>query len=73
MPISVRLSPEDEARLDALAQRTGRTKTFYLREALHEHLDELEERFWAEDAARRWEASDRSSRPAHQLWDELDL
>ncbi|MGL5863054.1 MAG: type II toxin-antitoxin system RelB family antitoxin, partial [Phycicoccus sp.] len=45
MPISVRLTPEDERRLDVLARRTGRSKTFYIREAIHEHLDDLEERY----------------------------
>ena len=45
--LSIRLTPEDEyedeARLEALARRTGRSKTFYLGEAIHEHLGQLEE------------------------------
>jgi len=32
--LAVRLDAETEARLEALAARTGRTKTFYAREAL---------------------------------------
>jgi len=40
--ISIRLSPELDARLDALAKKTSRTKTFYIREAITEHIDELE-------------------------------
>ena len=41
--LAVRLNDETERRLDALAARTGRTKTFYAREAIEAHLDELED------------------------------
>lgn len=71
--ISIRLTPEDEARLADLARRTGRSKTFYVREAIHEHLDDLEERFWADSLVREWEDSNKHSRPASALWDELGV
>jgi len=71
--ISIRLTPEDEARLEALARRTGRSKTFYVREAIHEHLGELEEQFWADSVVQEWENSGRQSRPAQELWDELGV
>ena len=73
MALSIRLSPEDEARLEALAQRTGRSKTFYVREAIHAHLGELEEQFWADSVVREWEDAGKASRPARELWDELDV
>ncbi|HEY5881750.1 MAG TPA: ribbon-helix-helix protein, CopG family [Nakamurella sp.] len=73
MAISIRLTPEDDARLAELARRTGRSKSFYVREAIHEHLDDLEERFWADDIVRVWEESGKPSRPADQLWDELGV
>jgi RHH-type transcriptional regulator, rel operon repressor / antitoxin RelB len=73
MPLSVRLTAEEEARLDALAARTGRSKTFYVRQAIEAHLDELEELYWADEAVREWEVSGRKSRPASQLWDELGV
>lgn len=41
--LALRLPPEIEKRLDALAKRTGRTKTFYAREAILEHLADLED------------------------------
>ena len=41
--LAVRLSDETERRLDALAARTGRTKTFYARAAIEAHLDDLED------------------------------
>lgn len=56
--VSVRLDPEIEARLDALAEKTGRTKSYYIREAILEHLGDMEDRYVAierlENPARRW-------------------
>jgi RHH-type rel operon transcriptional repressor/antitoxin RelB len=46
--LSLRLDPETESRLAALASLTGRTKTFYLRELIEENLDDLEDRYLAE-------------------------
>ena len=40
---AVRLDPSIEKRLNRLAQKTGRTKSFYLRKALQEHLDDMED------------------------------
>lgn len=48
MPISIRLPEDIEARLDRLAARTGRSKTYYVREAILEHLDDLEDLYLAE-------------------------
>lgn len=39
---SVRLDAETSARLAALAERTGRSQSFYLRQAVEQHLDALE-------------------------------
>ena len=46
--LAIRLPIEVENRLDALAQATGRTKTFYVREAILEHLDDIEDLYLAE-------------------------
>ncbi len=45
---SLRLNKELENRLDHLAQTTGRTKTFYIRQLIEDHIDELEDRCIAE-------------------------
>ena len=45
---SLRLNRELENRLDHLAQTTGRTKTFYIRQLIEDHIDELEDRYIAE-------------------------
>ena len=46
--LAIRLPADIEHRLDALAVATGRTKTFYAREAIVEHLDDLEDIYLAE-------------------------
>ena len=46
--LAIRLPGEIENRLEALAQATGRTKSFYAREAILEHLDDLEDLYLAE-------------------------
>lgn len=46
--LAIRLPPQIEARLEALAKSTGRTKSFYVREALLEHLGDLEDIYLAE-------------------------
>ena len=46
--VSLRLGKKLEDRLEQLAEWTGRTKTYYIRLLLEEHLDELEDRYIAE-------------------------
>lgn len=45
--LAIRLDKEIEERLARLARRTGRTKTFYAREAILEHLEDMEDTFLA--------------------------
>lgn len=51
--LAIRLPEELEARLEALAKRTGRTKTFYARQAIEQHLEDLEDLYLAERVAKR--------------------
>lgn len=51
--LAIRLPEAIEKRLDALARRTGRTKTFYAREAILQHLDELEDAYLAQRTLER--------------------
>ena len=46
--LAIRLPEAIEKRLDALAKETGRTKSYYVREAILEHLDDLEDIYLAE-------------------------
>jgi RHH-type transcriptional regulator, rel operon repressor / antitoxin RelB len=41
--LALRLPPDLEKRLEALATRTGRSKSFYAREAILRHLEDLED------------------------------
>lgn len=47
---AVRLPEATYERLQALAERTGRTATFYIREAIEEHLEDLEDAYLADQA-----------------------
>ena len=47
-PVSLRLPDEISQRLQRLADLTGRSKTFYMIEAIREHLDDLEDLYVAE-------------------------
>lgn len=59
MPITIRLGEAVEKRLDKLARITGRTKTYYIRQALEEKLDDMEDLYIAENRlekpeSKRW-------------------
>ncbi|MBC9890572.1 MAG: TraY domain-containing protein [Opitutae bacterium] len=47
--LAIRLDPDIEKRLETLAKKTGRTKTFYAREAILEYLQDLEDYYLAVD------------------------
>ena len=46
--VSLRLPDDLSRRLQQLADRTGRSKTVYMLEAIQEHLDDLEDLYLAE-------------------------
>ena len=46
--LAIRPSEDLEKHLDNLAKLTGRTKTFYARQAIEQHLDDLEDIYLAE-------------------------
>ena len=56
--LSLRLPAEVEDRLSSLAQTTGRTKTYYAKEAILRYLDEMEDVYIAldrlEKSGKRW-------------------
>ena len=56
--LAVRLDAAIEARLERLAARTGRTKTFYARAAILAHLDDLEDFYLAEERMRDFRAGE---------------
>jgi len=48
MSVSLRLPEDLSQRLSALAAQTGRSKTFYMLEAIKQHIDDLEDLYLAE-------------------------
>jgi RHH-type rel operon transcriptional repressor/antitoxin RelB len=46
--VSLRLPDDVSARLQQLAELTGRSKTFYMVEAINQHIDDLEDLYLAE-------------------------
>jgi RHH-type rel operon transcriptional repressor/antitoxin RelB len=53
MATSIRLTPEIEQRLDFLAEKTGRTKAFYLREIIERGIEDMEDYYLAADVLER--------------------
>jgi RHH-type rel operon transcriptional repressor/antitoxin RelB len=45
--LALRLPPEIEQRLDALAKKTGRTKSYYAREAILRQIEDIEDYYLA--------------------------
>lgn len=60
--LAIRLPEDIEARLNTLASKTGRTKTFYAKEAILEHLSDMEDKYLAitrlENPSKRWTLDD---------------
>ena len=56
--LAVRFPAEIEQRLKKLAAKTGRTRSFYVREAVTEHIEDLEDTYLAVERlktpAKRW-------------------
>jgi len=65
--LAIRLPQSIEKRLEKLARRTGRTKTFYVREALLEHLEDLEDMYLAEGALERIRTGDARTIPLKEV------
>ena len=71
--LAIRLSPELEARLDALAKRTGRTKTYYAREAITQHLEDLEDLYDVEERVKDIRAGNSKTYTLEEVERELGL
>ena len=53
MATSIRLAPEAERRIAFLAEQTGRTKAFYLREIIENGIEDMEDYYLAADVLER--------------------
>lgn len=65
--IAVRLPEDIERRLSDLARKTGRTKTFYVREAVQAHLEDLEDLYLAEQEVKNIRAGRSTTTPLAEV------
>ena len=52
-PLSIRLDDELESRLDRLARLTGRSKSFYVKQAIEDQIEDLEDLYLAQRVSQR--------------------
>lgn len=71
--LAIRLSNEIENRLEKLAKTTGRTKTFYVREAIMTHLEDLEDYYLAADTISRVQEGKEKTHSSQSVRKYLDL
>jgi RHH-type rel operon transcriptional repressor/antitoxin RelB len=65
--LAIRLPIEIEDRLEALARRTGHTKTFFAREAILEYIGDLEALYVAERRLKANRAGESESVPLKEV------
>jgi len=71
--LAIRLPATIEKRLDRLAKRTGRTKTYYAREAILKHLEDLEDIHDAEKALENFYAGRSKAIPLESLMEKYGV
>ncbi|WIW67572.1 ribbon-helix-helix protein, CopG family [Kocuria sp. ChxB] len=70
---SVKLSDETGAKLERLAARTGRSKSYYLREAVETHIDQLVRDYELLETAQNVRAGRERTYSLAEVEDILDL
>ncbi len=71
--LSVRLPETIAARLNLLADKTSRTKSFYVVEALKRHLEDIEDLYLAEQAHENFILSGEKPLTTEEVEEALDL
>jgi RHH-type rel operon transcriptional repressor/antitoxin RelB len=65
--LAIRIPKELEERLEKLARKTGRTKTFYAREAIMEYIEDLEDYYLAAEVLARVKNGKEKTVPIEKL------
>jgi RHH-type transcriptional regulator, rel operon repressor / antitoxin RelB len=73
MPTSIRLPEDIERRLEVMAEKTGRTKAFYIREMILTHIDEMEDYYLAADVVERLRKGQGRTFTAQEVRQDLGL
>ena len=66
--LSIRLPEDIEKRLETLARKTGRSKSFYARQAIVEKLEDLEDVYLAEKALERVRSGEEAVLTSDEMW-----
>jgi RHH-type transcriptional regulator, rel operon repressor / antitoxin RelB len=69
---AIRLSDDTYERLQSLASKTGRTATFYMKAAIEEYIDDLEDLYLAEQAMGRLNRGESRIVNSEEFWRGLD-
>ena len=70
---AARLPDELNERLTALAKRTGRTISYYIREAIEEHIDDMEDVYLAEQTLEQLRRGEGRTYTLDEVERDLDL
>ena len=70
---AVRIPDETYERLQSLAAQTGRTATYYIREAIEMHLEDLEDTYLAEQTLERLRRGDEQTYTLNEVERDLGL
>lgn len=73
MTTSVRFDDLIEKRLDELAKKTGRSKSYYIRELVESHIDELEDYYLGTNTLERLRAGKEKIHSSQSVRQQLDL
>ena len=73
MTYSIRLPHEIENRLEKLSAQTGRSKSFYVKEAILEHLDDIEDIYLAEKRLEDIRAGRTQTVPLQEVMKRYDM
>jgi RHH-type rel operon transcriptional repressor/antitoxin RelB len=73
MAVSLRLPEDLSLRLDKLAKKTGRTKTYYMIEAIREQLADLEDLYLAEKRLANIQSGKSKTIPLADVMREYDM
>ena len=70
--LAIRLSDEMHERLNRLSQATARPKAFYVKAALDEYLDDIEDAYLAEATLERIKRGEERVLSAEEFWRGMD-
>jgi RHH-type rel operon transcriptional repressor/antitoxin RelB len=73
MTYSIRLPYEIEERLEILSAQTGRRKSFYVREAILDHLDDIEDTYLAEKRLERLNSGRKQTIPLQEVMKRYEM